>query len=134
VVPVRHDERNGPPGGRRAESAEQDERLAGGKSDLTLDDPVPLYRSPEFDALDPDDTLRWQSTIRAADAWWAEGQPNAIRARLLDELADDDALVRWRLRHMSWDLSEAADWSAIANLTPIAELRRLRLYGTEVAS
>jgi hypothetical protein len=110
----------------RPESVEQDEALAGGKSIAIV--ALPLYRSPEFDALDPDDPRRWQSTVRAADAWWREGQPDQIAIRLRDEIEFNDRFAAWRLRMVSNDLSTAEDWSRIASWTPIAELRRLRTY------
>jgi hypothetical protein len=111
VVPVRHDVRNGPAGGHRTESVEQDEALGGGYVMSIVDDPLPLYRSVEYDSLDRDDPRCRQSMKRAADAWWSDGQPDVVRAQLQQELAENDRLAGWRLRAMSWDLSEAIDWT-----------------------
>jgi hypothetical protein len=131
VVRVLPDKRNGPGAG-RPESVEQDEALAGGKSIAIL--ALPLYRSVEFDALDPDDPRRWQSTVRAADAWWREGQPDQIAIRLRDEIEFNDRFAAWRIRMLSNDLSAALDWTAESRLPSWAELQRLRQYGTEAAA
>jgi len=62
---------------------------------------IPVYGSPEWEALDRLDPRRFASVVRAAECWRLEGEPEAIRRRL----ADDDLLVRLRLRHMIGDLS-----------------------------
>jgi hypothetical protein len=94
---------------------------------------TPIYGSPEWEALPPTDAQRFASVIRAAECWRQDGTDEAIRDRFLQELAENNWLTAWRLRRVSGDLSEAEDWAAIARWTPIAELRRLRVYGTEVA-
>jgi hypothetical protein len=71
--------------------------------------------------------------IRAAECWRLDGTDEALRDRFLRELAENNWLAAWRLRRLSGDLSEAGDWKAIASWTPMAELRRLRAYGTGVA-
>jgi hypothetical protein len=111
---------SGPPGdgaGAHGEAgAGRVETLGGGKTIASFSqrtDDVPLYRSVEFDALDPDDPRRWQSTVRAADAWYAEGTDEAIRARLLDELEVADLLARWRVRMAGHDVRGDTDWVRI---------------------
>jgi hypothetical protein len=90
------------------------ETLGGDYDRSIVDDPLPLYRSPEFDALDPDDPRRQLSMQRAADAWWRDGQPDAMRARLIDELADADLYARWRVRLAGIDIREAVDdWPGV---------------------
>jgi hypothetical protein len=105
-------------------------------SDTSLVDPrdIPIYRSPEFDALDPDDPRRWKSTVRAAEAWWREGQPDQIAIRLRDEIEFNDRFAAWRLRMVSNDMSAALDWTAESRLPSWAELQRLRQYGTEAVA
>jgi hypothetical protein len=95
--------------------------------------PLPLYGSDEWGQLPADDPRRFASVVRAAEAWRRDGAPDAIRDRLLREVAENNWLTAWRLRRLSGDLSEAEDWKAIARWTPMAELRRLRAYGTGVA-
>lgn len=90
---------------------------------------IPIYGSDQWEQLDPVDPRRFASVVRAAECWRLESEPDAVRRRL----AEDDALVQLRIRLASLDVSAATDWSARASLTPIAELQRLRLYGTEVA-
>jgi hypothetical protein len=94
---------------------------------------TPIYGSREWESLDRADVRRFTSVIRAAECWRQDGTDEAIRNRFLRELAENNWLTAWRLRRLSGDLSEAVDWSAIARWTPIAELRRLRAYGTKVA-
>jgi hypothetical protein len=73
------------------------------------------------------------SIARAALSVLRSKDPAVVRADLERELAENNWLAVWRLRRLSGDLSEAADWSAVASRTPIDELQRLRRYGTEVA-
>jgi hypothetical protein len=110
----------GPPGngaGAHGEAgAGEVETLGGGRTIPTFShraDDVPLHRSVEFDALDPDDPRRWQSTVRAADAWYAEGTDEAIRSRLLDELEVADLIARWRVRMAGHDVRGDTDWVRI---------------------
>jgi hypothetical protein len=124
VVLVRHDERNGPGAG-RPESVEQDAALGGDYVTSIVDDPLPLYRSVEYDSLDPADPRRLQSMKRTADAWYAEGRPEVIRARLEQELQEQNWLAVWRLRRLSGDLAEAEDWVEMAN--SIARSHRARV-------
>jgi hypothetical protein len=109
------------------------ETLGGDYDRSIVDDPLPLYRSPEFDALDPDDPRRWQSTVRAADAWFSEGQPDVIRERLLADIAFNDGFTAHRLRMVSNDLSAAQDWRAASHRRMWAELERLRRYEPEAS-
>jgi hypothetical protein len=84
--------------------------------------------------LDPDDPRREQSTVRAADAWWADGQPDAIRRRLLDEIAFNDQFAAHRLRMVSHDMSAATDWDAASRRLSWVELEQRRIYGPREAS
>jgi hypothetical protein len=60
--------------------------------------PLPLYGSPEWEALDRLEPRRFAAVVVAAECWRTEGTDDAIRARLLDELAVADLLARWRVR------------------------------------
>jgi hypothetical protein len=104
---------------------------------------------PLIDELSADDldTPRGTASIaRAALAHLLDGQPEAIQARLRDELANADLIARWRIRMAGLDVWAAGfdpdvmgvdshgrtlTWARRANLTPIAELRRLRTYEPE---
>jgi hypothetical protein len=79
---------------------------------------LPLYRSQEFDALAPGDPRRRLATIRAADCWFEEGRPEAIAARLRDEISVADLLCRWRLRLVGFDVHEFAadDWVRVLDV------------------
>ena len=74
---------------------------------------IPIYRSAAFAALPPDDPRRWASMRRAADCWWAEGQPAVIRSRLLDEFEVADLLARWRVRAAGDDVRGDTDWPRV---------------------
>ena len=106
----------------------------GSRSSLVDPRDIPIYRSPEFDALDPDDPRRGQSTVRAADAWYADGTAEAMRNRLLAEIEFNDRFSAWRMRALSHDLSGATDWVAASRRASWAELQRLRMYEPGVAS
>jgi hypothetical protein len=93
---------------------------------------VPIYRSDEYHSLALDDQRRWHSTIRAADCWWLDGQPEAIRRRLLDEIEFNDRFAAWRVRMLSNDLSTATDWDTASRRRSWVELERLRSYVPEV--
>jgi hypothetical protein len=93
-----------------------------------LPDDIPLYRSPQYESLDPDDLRRWLSTVRAANAWYADGRPDVIRRRLLDELEFNDDFASWRLRRVSTDLAAAQDWTEASRRRSWVELERLRRY------
>jgi hypothetical protein len=95
---------------------------------------IPIYRSVEYESLDPDDPLRWQSMQRAADAWFLDGTDDAIRNRLLAEIDFNNQFAAWRIRMLSNDLSAALDWTAESRLPSWAELRRLRQYGSETVA
>jgi hypothetical protein len=89
---------------------------------------IPIYRSVEYESLDPDDPLRWQSMQRAADAWFLDGTDDAIRNRLLAEIEFNDRFAAWRIRMLSNDLSAATDWVAASRRRSWVELERLRSY------
>ena len=78
---------------------------------------VPLYRSPEFDALPAGDPRRRLATIRAADCWWREGRPSVIADRLREEITIGDLISRWRVRLVSDDVREAVDdWPRVLDV------------------
>jgi hypothetical protein len=89
---------------------------------------TPIYGSPQWEALAANDARRFASAVRAAECWRLEGTDEALRDRILREIAENNWLTAWRLRRLSGDLSDAEDWNAIARWTPIAELQRLRQY------
>jgi hypothetical protein len=73
---------------------------------------IPTYGSDEWDHLVPDDPRRFASVVRAAECWRIDGN-DAIRARLLDELADADLYTRWRVRMASHDVRGDTDWARV---------------------
>jgi hypothetical protein len=76
-----------------------------------------LYRSKAWYALRVDDPRRLASTVRAADCWWSEGQPEAIKARLRDEIEVADLLARWRVRMAGHDVRDSLDdWMAVLDV------------------
>ncbi|HET6755939.1 MAG TPA: DUF2742 domain-containing protein [Jiangellaceae bacterium] len=76
---------------------------------------IPLYDSDEWEALDDLDPRRFASVVRAAERWRIDGTDDAIRNRLLDELADADMFVRWRVREAGLDVHGrgSTDWARI---------------------
>jgi hypothetical protein len=89
---------------------------------------LPLYGSDEWEALPVDDPRRFASVIRAAECWRQEGEPDRVRRRLQQELAEQNWIAAWRLRRLSGDLSEACDWAEASRRPNWAELERLRRY------
>jgi hypothetical protein len=85
---------------------------------------TPQYRSPEWHVLPEDDPRRLRAVYLAADCWHAHWSDEEVARRLAEELAFVDHEVRRRFREMSWDLSTAATWSALADEPPHAELAR----------
>ena len=77
---------------------------------------LPIYGSAEFEALASDDPRSLASIVRAAEAWRLDGEPEAVRARLLSQreevLEEADRLAVDRLRQLSYDLAGATDWTA----------------------
>ena len=74
---------------------------------------TPIYGSPEWEALPVADARRWASVIRAAECWRLDGTDEAIRDRLLDELAVADLLARWRVRMAGHDVRGDTDWPRV---------------------
>jgi hypothetical protein len=71
-------------------------------------EPVPL-----IDELGPEQLgtpVGTASIARAALAWLLDGQPDAIRGHLRDELATADELARWRVRMAGHDVRGDTDW------------------------
>jgi len=73
--------------------------------------PLPIYGSPEWDQLVPGDPRRFASVVRAAECWYLDGQPEAMRRRL-DE---DNWLVRYRIREAGLDVHGRGDtdWTRV---------------------
>jgi hypothetical protein len=107
---------------------------------------------PLIDQLSADD-LRTPcgtaSIARAALRWLLDKRPDVIAEQLRRQLAGDDWLVRYRVRAAGLDVwaggfdpatagtdsaGRTLTWARRASLTPIAELQRLRQYGTGMAS
>lgn len=70
---------------------------------------IPVYGSEEWDALDPVDPRRFAAVVVAAECWRQDGEPDRVRARLLDELAVSELLARWRVRMAGLDVRQAVD-------------------------
>ncbi|HEY9475808.1 MAG TPA: hypothetical protein VIS06_18395 [Mycobacteriales bacterium] len=87
---------------------------------------VPLFRSPEWYALDNTDPRKSLAVFRAAEAWHRYWTPGNVARRLAEELARVDAEVRRRVRESSWDVNAAADWQALAQQPTYAALAELR--------
>lgn len=88
--------------------------------------PIPSYGTPEFLALPQDDPRRLPALVIAAECWWNQGRPEVMAEVLEDHLAEMDAEARYRFRALSWDLSGAQDWNAVAARPTFAELEQRR--------
>jgi Protein of unknown function (DUF2742) len=78
---------------------------------------VPIYGSTEWEALDPIDPRRFAAVVVAAECWRQDGEPDRVRARLLDELAVADLLARWRVRVAGLDVRHAIDdWPRVLDV------------------
>ncbi|WP_053205856.1 hypothetical protein [Jiangella muralis] len=84
---------------------------------------LPVYGSPDFEALPPDDPRRVASCVRAAECWRLDGTDDAIRARLAEEFETNDLLVRYRISEASRDVSADYEYD---NRPSWAELQRRR--------
>ncbi|HET6918358.1 MAG TPA: hypothetical protein VFI46_02715 [Jiangellaceae bacterium] len=74
---------------------------------------TPIYGSPDWEVLPANDARRFASVIRAAECWRLDGTNEAIRDRLLDELAVADLLARWRVRMAGHDVRGDTDWPRV---------------------
>lgn len=84
---------------------------------------IPLYGSPEWDALPDTDPRRVAAVARAAEAWRRGGEAEHLAVQLRMELAEDDLLFRMRLQLAERDAR--ADY--VASTAPSwAELQRRR--------
>jgi hypothetical protein len=99
--------RTGPPGKVRPPGAgsggrgDKRQRAAGGTSVSTLQRPA-------------DETF---SDAQAAAAWRAYWTDEAIRARVLDEIALSDLIARWRIREAGHDFRNAIeDWPRVLDV------------------
>ena len=73
---------------------------------------IPIYGSPEWEALDDLDPRRFASVVRAAECWRRDGDEE-LHVRLDEELHVADLLARWRVRMAGLDIRGDADWSRI---------------------
>lgn len=87
---------------------------------------IPIYGSPEWDALDDTDPRKVAACVRAAEAWRQDGEPDAIRAQVLDDLAQIERYFAYRMRQASKDLRDGHDWAAASRRVSWAELQRRR--------
>lgn len=96
---------------------------------------IPLYGSSEWDALPDSDPRKVASCVRAAELWRSDGEPDAIRARLLEDLEQTERYLAHRIREASKDVSDAHDWAAASRRVSWAELQRRRepFTGSEAA-
>ena len=74
---------------------------------------VPLISSPEWADLPASDLRKSGAVARAAMCWHRDGTDEAMRARLLDELADADLFARWRVRMAGHDVRGDTDWARV---------------------
>ncbi|HEY9411434.1 MAG TPA: DUF2742 domain-containing protein [Jiangellaceae bacterium] len=58
--------------------------------------PVPRYGTPEWEALPDGDPRVFAAVVIAAECWRRDGTPEAIAARLRQELEESDRLVLYR--------------------------------------
>lgn len=68
---------------------------------------LPIYGSPEWEALDNIDPRRFASVVRAAEAWRRDSTDQALKTRLKAELEEADLLIRWRIRTAGLDVHAA---------------------------
>lgn len=87
---------------------------------------LPLYGSPEWDALADRDPRRWASVIVAAECWRDHRSPGRVSLDMRRVLAEAETLHIARLKDAAVDVSQAADWAAIAGNPTHAELVRRR--------
>jgi hypothetical protein len=65
---------------------------------------IAIYGSGEWELLPAGDPRRFAAVVRSAECWYQEGTDDAIRARLIQELADNDMLARYRIRQAGLDV------------------------------
>jgi hypothetical protein len=94
-------------------------------------DDIPLLADLDGDMATP---CAVAAIARAALRWHLDGQPEAVRERLLAEIEFNDRFSAWRMRALSHDLSGATDWVAASRRASWAELQRLRMYEPGMAS
>jgi Protein of unknown function (DUF2742) len=87
---------------------------------------IPIYGSAEWEALDNLDPRRFASVVRAAEVWRREGDPDRIKQRL----AEEDWLVRYRIRQAGLDVHGRGDtnWICIHDVVRARAAYRER-YG-----
>jgi hypothetical protein len=75
--------------------------------------PVPRYGDEAWLQLDTDDPRRLAAVYIAAECWRVHCLPATVAAEVQAQLDIEADTVRWRMRHGSWDLSDARDWRDI---------------------
>ncbi len=80
------------------------------------------YGSGDWHGLDRRDPRWLAAIIQFAEAWREHVDPINVAVDALEELARD----REELRQLSIEISQAADWLAVANRPTHAELQRRR--------
>ena len=88
--------------------------------------PVPLYGSPEWHALPNSDPRKSAAVWRAAECWRTYWEPDAVAARLADELEFLDHEVIRRIRATSYEVASGADWRSLAQQPTYATLAARR--------
>lgn len=92
---------------------------------------IPLYGSDTWEALDLDDPRRFAAVVAAAECWRRDGEPDAIAARIDQELADIDLYVRYRLSEASRDVSRGYVYDGRPSWREL-QRRRAEQLGVEV--
>lgn len=82
-----------------------------------------VYGSPEYDALPAEHPDRQTALQRAADAWRAYWQPDAVAVRRAAEADRIAAEIDRRWRALSHDLAGAGPWPAGPTHAELARLR-----------
>jgi Protein of unknown function (DUF2742) len=70
---------------------------------------IPIYGSGEWEELPASDPRKFAAVVRAAECWYRDGEADAIRQRIVQDLADNDMLARWRVRAAGHDVHDAVD-------------------------
>ena len=79
-----------------------------------LDDDPPLIA--DLTETDLGTSRGTASIARAALAWYTEGRPEQIDARLRDELALAELFARWRVRAAGLDVRGTTDWPRVLDV------------------
>jgi len=88
--------------------------------------PIPCFGWPDWTALPAGDPRKPAAAITAGLTWLHQTRPEVIAARLREEQELLERVVAESWKAVACDLSEAADWSAIATSPTQQELARRR--------